>query len=221
MQKSRPTLKDALAEINRQSLENLTDTALRELAVQSSKEFKLSWVHLGRVLYSVWKDKLFRAWGYEKFETYIAKEVGIRKATAVKLLRSYFFLEKEEPEYLKEEFSQEREAAQVPTYDAVNVLRLAREKKDLTPPDYMKLKKSVFESGKDATAVRKDLTSLIRQRQPMDPDEERQKRSEVVVRRLVNAFRSFKKDAQTLSLLPTHLIREAEELIQKIERATL
>ena len=221
MSQQRTTLKDVMAEVDRNNLNGLPDSALRDMVRENSKEFKTSWVNLGRILYTVWKDKLFKNWGFEKFETYITKEVGIRKQTAVKLLRSYFYLEREEPAYLKEGFSAEREAAVVPGYEEVNVLRLAKDKKDLPKSDYIHLKKAVFENGKDALTVRKDLTQLMKQRKEVDPEEEREKRSEAAVRRFVNAFRSFKRDMDALKLIPAPLLRETEELVRKIERETL
>ena len=221
MPQQRSTLKEVMAEVTRNNLDGATDSAIREMVRDNSKEFKTSWVNLGRVLYTVWKDKLFKGWGYEKFENYITKEVGIRKQTAVKLLRSYFYLEREEPAYLKEGFSTERDASIVPGYEEVNVLRLAKDNKDLPKSDYVHLKKAVFENGKDALTVRKDLTQMMKQRKELDPDEEREKRSLAAVRRFVNAFRSFKRDMDALKLVPAHMLREAEEVIQKIERETL
>ena len=221
MSHQRTTLKDVMAQVDRNNLAGMPDSALREMVRENSKEFKTSWVNLGRILYTVWKDKLFKTWGFEKFETYITKEVGIRKQTAVKLLRSYFYLEREEPAYLKEGFSAERDAPAVPGYEEVNVLRLAKEKKDLPKSDYIHLKKAVFENGKDALTVRKDLTQLIKQRKEVDPDEEREQRSVAAVRRFVAAFRSFKRDMDALKLIPAPLLRETEELVRKIERETL
>ncbi len=217
----RPSLKSVIDEVEKKDLSTQNDTAIRQMAQESSKDFKLSWVNLGRVLYTVWKDKLFKVWGYEKFETYITKEVGIRKATAVKLLRSYFFLEKEEPRYLSDNYGAEEPAAKIAEYETVNVLRNAKEKKDITRSDYQNLKEAVFQKGKDATLVRKDLTQLMKQRKEVDPEVERDKRAEASVRRFVNAFRSFKHDMEVLKLIPAHLVRQAEEVVQQIERESL
>ena len=197
------------------------DDDLRRMVVESSKEFKTSWVNLGRVLYSVWKDKIFKRWGYEKFESYITKEVGIRKSTAVKLLRSYFYLEKEEPRYLQEGYAEDTEAAAIPAYETVNVLRLAKDKKDLPQQEYLNLKKAVFEKGKDAPTIRKDLTQIMKQRREIDPDEAREERSLAAVKRFLTAYKSFKRDMETLKLIPAPLLRETEDLIRKIEKETL
>ena len=86
-------------------MQGVEEGSVRHLALRSAKNFKTSWVELGRALYTVWKDKCYKAWGYITFDAYTAKEIGIKKQTAMKLLKSYYFLEKEEPAVLNEEQS--------------------------------------------------------------------------------------------------------------------
>lgn len=190
---------------------------LRGNIVAFSKDFKTSWVRLGQALFVVWQDKYFKAWGYSKFEYYLEKEVGLKKDLALKLLKTYYFLEQDEPDYLKEKFGESREATQVPGYEAVNVLRLAKQKKEILKEDYVKLKKAVFEKGKDASWVRKDLTAIMKERKPIDPDEEREKRHEASIRRLVTSLKSFQKDMEALKLAPANIIQEAKEFMAKLE----
>ncbi len=196
---------------------SLDQGSLRYHVLESAKRFKASWIELVLALYSVWKDKHNKEWGYAEFQAYIAREVGIRKQTATKLLRSYSFLEKEEPEYLKEEFMDSRQAAQVPAYEAIDLLRRAKNKKGLDKEDYENLKKEIFESGKDAGQARKELTSLIRQREELEPEEAQNKRRLATVRRLLSALKALNNEAELLKLLPAPLIKEAASLIQKLE----
>ena len=190
---------------------------LRQHLSQHAKDFKLSWVRLGQGLYSVWRDKLYHAWEFEKFEDYVTRELGIKKPMALKLVKTYFFVEQDEPIYLKKEFTESRETAQVPGYEALDVLRLARNHKELTREDYSKLRKDIFEKGKEASLVRKDLTALIRERKAVDPHEEREARHEQSVRRLMAALKSFRKDMETLKLAEPEIIEEAEELLKRLE----
>jgi len=187
--------------------------SLRYHVLESAKNFKTSWVELGRALYSVWKDKSYKEWGFINFDTYSSKEIGIRKQTALKLLRSYYFLEKEEPEYLK----QETETALLPTYESVDVLRLAKNKKALDAHDYQNLKKSVFEKGKDVREVKKDLVSLMRQRQELEPEEARVKRKGAQLKRLVSVLRTLKMDIEDSRMLPVALIKDINGLLSKLE----
>ncbi|MCU0651526.1 MAG: hypothetical protein MUC39_01100 [Candidatus Omnitrophica bacterium] len=191
--------------------------SLRYRILDNTKNFKTSWVELGQALYTVWKDKLYKDWGYGEFNIYTAKEIGIRKETALKLLRSYYFLEKEEPVWLKQEFTQAQDAALVPTLEAVGVLRTAKNKKLLDAEDYARIKSEIFEKGKDAREVKRSMGILIRERQELDPEEAQQKKKNSVVKRLVGTLKSLKNEVEILKLLPASLVKETEDLIKKLE----
>jgi len=198
-------------------MQGLDENSLRYKVLRNVINFKTSWIELGQSLYSVWKDKLYRDWGYLTFEAYASKEIGVRKETAMKLLRSYYFLEKEEPQYLKREISDPSNAANLPGYEAVNLLRLAKNKKEIDDSDYESLKKNVFEKGKDARDVRKDLTTLIRQREELDPQEARDKRKSAAVKRVVATLKALKNDIEIAKLLPSSTIKDIKDLIAKLE----
>ncbi len=135
----------------------------------------------------------------------------------MKLLRSYYFLEKEEPEYLEKDYSGTKEAASIPDYDAVNVLRLAKNKQTLDKVDYAELKKKVLEGGRDAREIKKDITALIREREELEPEEARKKRKITVLKRFLAILKSVKRDAELLKILPAGIIKETAGLIAKIE----
>jgi hypothetical protein len=198
---------------------NITEQSenLRTHLAQHAKDFKLSWVQLGQGLYSVWRDKLYQEWDFEKFEDYVVRELGLKKPLALKLVKTYFFVEQEEPVYLKKEFSEVRKTANIPGYESLDVLRKAHSHKELSREDYTKLRKDIFEKGREASAVGKDLTALIKERKKIDPKQEREKRQEESVRRLVSALRSFKKDMETLKLADPAILQEADELLNRLE----
>jgi len=198
-----------------EKMESLDTNSLRYHILESAKNFKISWIELGRSLYSVWRDKLYKDWGFSTFDIYTAKEIGIRKPTAMKLLRSYYFLEKEEPAYLKNDYT---EAAKVPSYEAVDLLRKAKDKKTLDAQDYSKLKKEIFEDGKDIQSVKRDLTSLIRQREELEPQEAYKRKRVATLRRFIGSLKALKQEAEISKLLPMALIKDAGELIKKIEQ---
>lgn len=200
-----------------QKMQTLDRDSLRYRILESAKNFKTSWIQLGQALYTVWKDKLYKEWGYVKFETYTAKEIGIRKATAMKLLKSYYFLEKEEPAYLTESYAKASDSALLPGYEAINALRLAKDNKRIEPQEYRQFKNEIFEKGKDAREFRRDLANLIRERQELAPEEAWKKRKLSTVKRLLGTLKSLKKEAQVLKLLPSGIIQETSELIKKIE----
>lgn len=200
-----------------QRIKQTDQSSVRYYVLKCAKDFKTSWVELGRALYSVWRDKLYKEWGYNTFEAYIAKEIGIRKQTAMKLLRSYWFLEKEEPQYLKNEYVESAEASKLPNYESVYVLRQAKSKSELDENDYASLKKEVFEKGRDARDIKKDLTALIKQRRELDPKEAWEEKRLSTVKRFITTLKSLKYEIETSKLLPASLIKEAGELIKKLE----
>lgn len=199
------------------SVASAEPSSLRHLTLEKSKEFKTSWIELGQALYTVWKDKLYREWGYTKFETYTAKEIGIRKQTALKLLRSYFFLEKKEPYYLSKEYSQKANVASMPTYESVNALRLANSKKQLDEVDYENIKRNVLEKGKDAQGVRKDLTALIRQREELLPEEAWRRKRLVLLKRSLTLLKSLREEIKLTKIFSAQVIKDMDKLISKLE----
>lgn len=197
-------------------MENLDINSLRYHILESAKQFKCSWIELGRSLYLVWKDKMYKEWGYVSFDIYVAREIGIRKQTAMKLLKSYYFLEKEEPQYLKDEYASSAQPAQLPSYESVNILRQAKNNKGLDENDYRDLKKEVFEKGRDAQEIKKNLGVIIRQRQELDPEEAQEKRSRVVLNRLLGQLRLLKQEVVVLKLLSAPLVKDLDNLIRNI-----
>jgi hypothetical protein len=198
-------------------MEDLDRSSPRYKALACARDFKTSWIELGQMLYAIWKDKLYKEWGYREFETYASKEVGIRKQTALKLLRSYSFLEREEPRYLSREYNESAEAGAVPTYEAVDVLRKASGSKSVDRSDYEKIKKRVLEEGKDACEVRKDLVRIRKENAELDPEEERGEKRKQVLKRFVSALKSVRKEIKASRMLPAELIKEADSLIHKLE----
>jgi hypothetical protein len=212
-----PALKTrSLREIE-ERMQGVDESSLRYKVLESVKNFKTSWIELGQVLYSVWKDKLYKEWGYVNFDTYSSKELGIRKQTAMKLLKSYYFLEKEEPGYLQKDYVQSTDAVLIPQMESVNMLRLAKNKKILDEHDYHSLKKQIFEKGKDAAEVRKELTSLIRQREELSPEEAWEKRKLASVKRLLSVLKSLRQELEEAKLTSANILKEISVLIKRIE----
>jgi regulator of replication initiation timing len=213
-----------MSQVKTKSIENIErrmdgidSKSLRYQVLQNVKDFKTSWIGLGQALYAVWKDKLYKEWGYSQFDAYTSKEIGIRKQTAMKLLKSYYFLEKEEPEHLKKNLSEDITPEKVPSHETVNALRLASKRKDIDRADYVRMKENVFTSGKDARDVRVALTQLIKERDELEPEEAHAKRRMAVIKRLVSLLKSVRQEIKITKLLPAEIIKDADRLINKLE----
>jgi len=179
--------------------------AVRAQVAKATRDFKNSWKNLAQVLHIVWKEKLYRNWGYQNFDQFTAKEVHIRKHTAMKLIHSYTFLEKEEP-------SQEI----TPSFEVVNTLQRAR--RTLTEDDYKKVKSDLLEKGKGLGEVKKDLTQLIMQRRKdLDPEKERLRSSRASIARFLAESKKFKREIELLSILPSAIADDIDKLIKKVE----
>ncbi len=181
--------------------------------LEAARDFKTSWIKLGQALSAVWNDKMYKQWGYLTFEGYIAKEIGIRKLTAMKLLRSYRFLEKEEPSCLDREGKESAETATIPGYDAIDVLRLAKAKKSLSNDEYDHVRKNVFENGMDAKSVRKDLSALLRSREANGRPDARTE-----IKAILNKLRAVHRDLETLKILPDEITDLTAKLIERVEK---
>ncbi len=162
-------------------METLEPGSLRYKVLDSARRFKSSWIELGQYLFSVYKDKLFKDWGYLTFEAYCSKEIGIKQVTAMKLLRSYSFLEHEEPSFLKRESFSERKPSQIPSVDSVNRLRLAKQNTRFSEDDYESLREEVLDQAKDDAEVKKKIQYILKNNVPKaSPEEKEDRKSQLV-----------------------------------------
>lgn len=198
-------------------MQSMEEGSFRYKVLETVKTFKTSWLDLGQSLYTVYKDKLYKDWGFITFEAYVAKEINIQKQTAVKLLKSYYFLEKEEPDYLKKDQPVPEGASSFPSYEAVNLLRLAKNRKEIGESGYTSLKKQIFEKGKDAREIKKDISSLIRERQELSPEDARKQKQEMTLRRFLSTLKSLKRDLELSKMVSASVLKETDALIKKIE----
>lgn len=189
---------------------------LRHETLEAAKRFKSSWIELGRLLWTVWSQKSFREWGFLTFDAYCAKEIGIRAATAKKLLHSYYFLEKEEPALLKR--LEAEPPANLPSPDAVNLLRLLEKKQDVLPEGYSKVRSYVLEKGKEASEVRAQVRALLEAAEP-DPVAAREARRQLLIRRTIGTLKGLKAELAASNMLPKKLLAELEAVTKKLEEA--
>ena len=62
--KSLKTIEDRLA--------GLEEGSLRHRALAAARDFKMSWLQLGEVLHQIWRQKMYKEWGYQTFEGYVS-----------------------------------------------------------------------------------------------------------------------------------------------------
>ena len=195
----------------------MANDELRVKTVEIAKKHKSSWIELGQHLFSIYKNKLYKEWGYQAFETYCRKELGIKDTTASKLLKSYSFLEKEEPRIVKPEFSQEENPRKIPDYEAVNLLRLAKDNKNIPVGDFAELRQEVLNEGKEPKEIRAQVKKILDAQKPKDTPEAKDQKRNSVLRRLIGFLNGAKTQLQEEDLVPDFLLKQIEALTAKLE----
>lgn len=203
----------SLQNIERQMGE-LDPASFRYRVLDAARGFKSSWIDLGQLLYSVSKDKKYKDWGFLTFEAYCEKEVGIKQATAVKMLKSYYFLESEEPAFLKEASSEERTPAQIPGFESVNALRLAKESERLTPKQYEDLREDVMDGKKEEGELKKKIRYVLKSTGPnRSAEDEASERKTATVKRLLSNLNGAKTQINELDF-PPKVLKQIDVLIE-------
>lgn len=192
--------------------------ALRSRTVDIAKTHKASWIELGQCLFAVQKDKLFKQWGYLTFEAYCIKELGIKQTTAAKLLKSYYFLEKEEPAVISQESLEDSKPPVIPHYESVNLLRLAKENPKIQAEEFGDLRKAVLSSAKEPKEVRGMVKQiLLNHDEAKNPNEVRQARRNAAIKRVIMVLGGAKRELESEGLIPEFLIKQMNDLIAKMQ----
>lgn len=195
---------------------NTNAEMLRRKTVEAAKLHKVSWIELGQLLYTVQKDKLYRDWGFLSFEIYCERELGIKQARASRMLKCYDFLEKEEPRITAPAFSQEEPPTRVPDCDSVHLLRLAKNNKKLTPRDISHLREKVIDEAREPNEIRARVKQLVAEKEDADSPEERTRRRNAALKRLVSMLSNAKSEFENERLLPGYLLKQMDELAHKL-----
>lgn len=200
-----------------QKLQSLDETSYRYQVLDACRKFKTTWMELGQSLYGVHRDRLYEEWGYVTFDNYCSQELGIKKATALKLLKSYRFLESEEPEYIQQS-KNTKEDGHYPDLDSVNLLRIAKNSKNIDDKDYEKIRGKVLDEAKEPQEVRQQVRLVQERNQMKDPDQARAERRFKFLKGLVSKLEQVRLEAMANRFLPAKLLEELEEISHRVER---
>jgi len=195
----------------------MANDELRTKTVEIAKQHKASWIQLGQHLFSIYKNKLYKEWGYQAFDTYCRKELNIRETTASKLIKSYSFLEKEEPRIVKPDFKEEETPRKIPDYEAVNLLRLAKNNKNIPTNEFAELRNDVLNEGKEPKEVRAQVKKILETHAPKDTPEMKDQKRGSILRRLIGFLNSAKTQLEEEDLVPDYLLKQIDALTQKLE----
>jgi hypothetical protein len=202
-------------------METLDEQSLRYETLQSARQFKTSWIELGQYLQTIWRERHFKSWGYTSFESYCTKEIAVKHTTALKLLRSYYFLEREEPSFLKTKLHSSDKVVALPSVDSVNILRLAKDKKGLEGEDYKALRYRVLDKGEEPKEVRSKLRSILDSYAEVSPEDEQRKKHTITINRFLGTLRNLRKEIECSNIVSKKRVREIDQLIANIEEEIL
>lgn len=180
---------------------------LRHTVLQAAKRFKSSWVELGKLLVKVRDEALFSEWGYEDFDAYCAKELRIRKATALKLTRSFGFLSKHEPEAVTKPDIVDT----APAFEVVEVLAGAEERGQLSASDYKSIRDSIWNPQSSTSELRAEL----KDRFPTPEGEGPSKKA--MVRRFAAIARRLATDLKASRAVSHAVVERAEALAEDLD----
>ena len=180
--------------------------AFRHAVLLSARRFKSTWVELGKLLTQVRDQALYEGWGYPSFETYCLSELRIRKQTALKLTRSFSFLDKHEPKAL--ERPELREAA--PPFEVVEVLAGAEERGQLSAQDYTSIRDAIWNPDRPVSELKRELTDRFPAPVVRPSSEQELKRLWTMAKRLHAELAAQKK-------VPRQAVQAAEDLARQLE----
>ncbi|MBI3313241.1 MAG: hypothetical protein HYZ83_03320 [Candidatus Omnitrophica bacterium] len=195
------------------------EDVLRQKTREVAKRHRASWIELGQYLLTIHKDKHFKNWGFLSFEAYCMSELGMKQATASKLLKSYSFLEREEPRLASAKLTEDENQSpkSIPNYESVNLLRLAKESQKISPHDYADLRKAVLESGKEPKEIKAQVKQLLEDDKDTDSPEAKRAKRNSSIRRLVSMLNSAKREFENEKIMPSYLLKQISDLIGKLE----
>jgi hypothetical protein len=179
----------------------------RQTVQSAARRFKSTWVELGKLLVKVRDGELHEAWGFESFEAYCSKELHIRKATALKLVRSFGFLARHEPKAVDDEALPQK----APAFEVVEVLADAEERGQLTDREYKDIRDSIWNPERSTAELKREFT----ERFPRPAAEPRP--TSLTVRRLAQAARKLASELASCSDVPSAVADRAAALADDVE----
>ncbi|HZW90990.1 MAG TPA: hypothetical protein VFF12_18065 [Myxococcaceae bacterium] len=181
--------------------------AFREEVLRAARTFKASWTGLARVLTRVRDEGLWESWGFPTFDAYSTRELHIRKATALKLTRSWSFLDRHERSWKPEA----PDARPAPAFEVVEVLAEAEERGALDADEYRSIRDSIWDPDRPVAAVRRELTERF-PRPAAEPAP-----AEVRLGQLARTARRLAEELRVCRGVPASVRTQADDLAAAVE----
>jgi hypothetical protein len=161
-------VRDSVGKIDAK-LAQLTPGSLRRQVMEALRHFRASWIELGRLLNDVVYGGDYKEWGYDDFEIYCARELGLRRPTVQKLMISYNYMRKYESKRLDgfiEPDNPGKEsgalAADIPDFQTVELLDRARRREAAPEERLEELHRRAFSGDAGEPELRREIRQFLR-----------------------------------------------------------
>jgi len=194
---------------------SMSPDSLRHKVLAAVRNFRASWLELGKLLHEVAYDNIYRQWGYEEFDIYCAQELGLKRPTVKKLLLSYNYMRQHEPERLSAYGQRGDAETHIPDYQTVALLQRAYENRNLDEEMRQRFHRQAFTEGGDEGALRKEIRANLREAEASSRSAEEARR--ISLRQLLSAARLLRRRLSVCSFVPADLRERCEQFLAEIE----
>ena len=200
-------------------LDQLQPGTLRHQVMTALRQFRASWVELGRLLNEVVYGGDYKEWGYDDFEVYCARELGLKKPTVQKLMVSYNYMKKYESDRLTDyEDDTDRNAPpEIPDFQTVELLDRVRSRTEMPEEKISELHRRAFEGEGEEPEFRRELRQALK---PQLSDPEMQERGAARKSELAGILRSardLRRRLMASDAVPGGLRERLEQCLVELE----
>ncbi len=201
-------------------LERLVPGSLRHRIMSALRQFRASWVELGRLLNDVVYGGDYKEWGYDDFEVYCARELGLKKPTVQKLMISYNYMKKYESKRLSDYEDGEREGApppEIPDFQTVELLDRVRRRDGAPEERVEELHRRAFGGEGEEPEFRKELRQALRPVLSGDEMAERSMTRQSELAGILRSARDLRRRLVATRAVPGGLKERLEQCLIELE----
>ena len=209
-------------------LAGLDPKSLRAEVLRALRRFRAGWIDLGRMLNQIAYGGDFKDWGYEEFDIYCARELGLKNPTVQKLMLSYNYMKTNEPQRLRafENAAPDAPTPTIPDYQTVALLSRARQREDLEDEAKADFHRRAFEPAREDDGEEAVLRRELRQRLrppssvPWDEDAGEAARNNPELAAIIRTARDLRRRLAGASdeTVPAKLRNRLEPLLAELEQ---
>lgn len=200
-------------------LDQLQPGTLRHQIMTALRQFRASWVELGRLLNEAAYGGDYKEWGYDDFEVYCARELGLKKPTVQKLMVSYNYMKKYESKRLHdfEDGENKTAAPEIPDFQTVELLDRVRKLDEMPEERMTELHRRAFEGEGEEPEFRRELRQALRPQLTESQMSERSGARKSELAAILRLARELRRRLVTSEAVPGGLKERLEQCLVELE----